>query len=108
MGMGKSMGDFLDLTSALVTAKVDRGPDGNRSDIPRLFDLAEHDLVEEVLRLVLASNQLDYRILNETTALVFPNTPQKQRDYQEMVVKAFYLANADVKQAYQAALEATR
>jgi general secretion pathway protein D len=53
---------------------------------------------EEVIRLVLASNQLDLKILNETTALVFPNTPQKQRDYQELVVKAFYLANADVKQ----------
>jgi general secretion pathway protein D len=54
--------------------------------------------VEEVIRLVLTSNQLDYKVLNETTALVFPNTPQKQRDYQELVVKSFYLANADVKQ----------
>jgi general secretion pathway protein D len=54
--------------------------------------------VEEAIRLVLTSNQLDYKVLNETTALVFPNTPQKQRDYQELVVKSFYLANADVKQ----------
>jgi general secretion pathway protein D len=54
--------------------------------------------IEEVIRLVLASNQLDYKVLNDTTALVFPNTPQKQRDYQELVVKSFYLANADVKQ----------
>jgi general secretion pathway protein D len=29
---------------------------------------------------------------------VFPNTPQKLREYQELVVKGFYLANADVKQ----------
>jgi general secretion pathway protein D len=54
--------------------------------------------IEEAIRLVLTSNQLDYKVLNETTALVFPNTPQKQRDYQELVVKSFYLANADVKQ----------
>jgi general secretion pathway protein D len=54
--------------------------------------------VEEAIRLVLTSNQLDYKVLNETTALVFPNTPQKQRDYQELVVKSFYLSNADVKQ----------
>jgi general secretion pathway protein D len=54
--------------------------------------------VEEAIRLVLTSNQLDYKVLNDTTALVFPNTPQKQRDYQELVVKSFYLANADVKQ----------
>ena len=30
--------------------------------------------------------------------LVYPNTPQKQREYQELVVKSFYLANADVHQ----------
>ena len=54
--------------------------------------------IDEAIRLVLTSNQLDYKVLNETTALVFPNTPQKQRDYQELVVKSFYLANADVKQ----------
>jgi general secretion pathway protein D len=29
---------------------------------------------------------------------VYPNTPQKQREYQELVVKGFYLPNADVKQ----------
>jgi general secretion pathway protein D len=29
---------------------------------------------------------------------IFPNTPQKLREYQELVVKGFYLANADVKQ----------
>ncbi len=54
--------------------------------------------IEEVIRLALASNQLDYKVLNDTTALVFQNTPQKQREYQELVVKSFYLANADVKQ----------
>jgi general secretion pathway protein D len=54
--------------------------------------------IEDAIRLVLTSNQLDYKVLNETTALVFPNTPQKQRDYQELVVKSFYLSNADVKQ----------
>jgi general secretion pathway protein D len=29
---------------------------------------------------------------------IYPNTPQKLREYQELVVKGFYLANADVKQ----------
>jgi len=30
--------------------------------------------------------------------LIYPNTPQKSRDYKDLVVKSFYLANADVKQ----------
>jgi len=53
---------------------------------------------EDLIRLVLATNQLEQKVINETTVLVFPNTPQKLREYQELVVKAFYLANADVRQ----------
>jgi general secretion pathway protein D len=30
--------------------------------------------------------------------LIYPNNPQKARDYKDLVVKSFYLANADVKQ----------
>ena len=53
---------------------------------------------EELIRLVLATNQLEQKIVNETTVLVFPNTPQKLREYRELVVKSFYIANADVRQ----------
>jgi general secretion pathway protein D len=54
--------------------------------------------VEDIIRLILATNQLDQKILNETTTLIYPNTPQKQRDYQELVVRTFYLTNTDAKQ----------
>lgn len=54
--------------------------------------------IEELIGMVLSTNQLEQKLVNETTVLVFPNTPQKQREYQELVVKSFYLANADVKQ----------
>jgi general secretion pathway protein D len=53
---------------------------------------------DEAIRLVLMSNQLEHKIVSANTILVFPNTPQKLREYQELVVKSFYLANADVKQ----------
>src|SRR5437016_9250146 len=54
--------------------------------------------VEDVIKLILATNQLEQKVLNETTALIYPNTPQKLRDYQDLVVKTFYIANADVRQ----------
>jgi general secretion pathway protein D len=54
--------------------------------------------LEEAIRMVLLTNQLEQKVLNENTVFVFPNTPQKLREYQELVVKGFYLANADVKQ----------
>lgn len=54
--------------------------------------------VEELIRMVLVTNQLDQKLVNETTLLIYPNTPQKQREYQELVIRSFYLTNADVKQ----------
>jgi general secretion pathway protein D len=54
--------------------------------------------IEDAIGMVLLTNQLERKVLNETTVFVFPNTPQKLREYQELVVKGFYLANADVKQ----------
>ena len=54
--------------------------------------------VNDIIKLLLASNQLEQKVINEGTVLIFPNTPAKQREYQELVVRSFYLANADVKQ----------
>jgi general secretion pathway protein D len=53
--------------------------------------------VEDVIRFVLVTNQLDRKVLNENTLLIYPNTPQKNREYREMVMRSFYLANADAK-----------
>lgn len=54
--------------------------------------------VDDVIRLVLMTNQLDRKVLNDNTLLIYPNTPAKLKEYQELVVRSFYLANADVKQ----------
>lgn len=51
--------------------------------------------IEDVLRLLLATNQLERRILDEDTLLIYPNTPAKAAEYREMVVRTFYLSNAD-------------
>lgn len=54
--------------------------------------------IEDAINLLLVTNQLEKRILNDNTMLIYPNTPAKNKDYQALVVKSFYLANADVKQ----------
>ena len=54
--------------------------------------------IEEVIRFVLVTNQLDKKVLNDNTVLVYPNTAAKQQSYRELMVRSFYLANADVKQ----------
>jgi general secretion pathway protein D len=55
--------------------------------------------LDEVMRLVLASNQLERKLLNENSVLIYPGTPAKSKQYEELVTRSFYLANADVKQA---------
>lgn len=54
--------------------------------------------LDDVIKLLLLTNQLERRVLNEHTVLVFPATAGKLREYQELVTRTFYLANADAKQ----------
>jgi general secretion pathway protein D len=56
-----------------------------------------NNAVEDVLHVLLNTNGLDSKVLNENTLLIYPNTPAKNKDYQELVVRTFYLVNADAK-----------
>ena len=51
--------------------------------------------VEDLLRLLLVTNQLERRVLDEDTLLIYPATPAKLAEYREMVVRTFYVSNAD-------------
>jgi general secretion pathway protein D len=53
--------------------------------------------IEDVIHLLLVTNQLKQKILNDNSVLIYPNTAQKIKDYQTMVVRSFFLTNADVK-----------
>jgi general secretion pathway protein D len=53
--------------------------------------------IDEAIRLVLLTSQLARRVLNDNTILVYPDTPAKAREYRELVMKSFYLTNADAK-----------
>jgi general secretion pathway protein D len=55
--------------------------------------------IEDIINTLLLTNQLEKKVVNENTILIYPNTPAKARDYQELIVKSFYLANSDAKQA---------
>ncbi len=57
--------------------------------------------IEDAVRLLLVTNQLGQEVLSENTVLIYPNTANKNHDYQQLVVKSFYLANADVKKTYE-------
>lgn len=54
--------------------------------------------IEEAMHVILVTNQLSQKVLSENTILIYPDTSAKNREYQELVVRNFYLANVDVKQ----------
>jgi general secretion pathway protein D len=53
--------------------------------------------IEDAMNILIRTNQLDRLVMNENTVLIYPNTPGKQKEYQSLVVRTFYLANADAK-----------
>jgi len=55
--------------------------------------------VEQAIDLILTQNQLARQVLSDTMVFVYPNTPAKQKDYQDEIVRTFYLANAAPKDA---------
>jgi len=54
--------------------------------------------IEDAIEMVLATNGLQKKVLSETNALIFPNTVQKLKDYQDLMIRSFYLSNASAKQ----------
>ena len=60
--------------------------------------MVRNSSVEDVINMLLVTNQLQKSVLNDNTILIYPYTPAKVKDYQELVVKSFYLTNADPKQ----------
>jgi general secretion pathway protein D len=58
---------------------------------------ARNTTTEDALRLLLVTNQLEQKILNGNSVLIYPSTPQKLKEYQTLAVRSFYLTNGDAK-----------
>ena len=50
--------------------------------------------IEQAIDLVLGQNQLARQVLSDNMVLIYPNTSSKQKDYQDQIVKTFYLNTA--------------
>ena len=51
--------------------------------------------VEDSIELILLQNQLEKRVLNANTLLIYPIGANKQKDYAELKVRSFQLSNID-------------
>jgi len=52
---------------------------------------------EQSLEMVMQAAGNFYKVLDEHTIIVADDTPQNRRDYEDLVIKTFFLSNADVK-----------
>jgi general secretion pathway protein D len=66
-------------------------------DAPLTIDLRKSTL-EQALAAVSASTRNFYRLTAPRTLTIVPDTPAKRREYEEEVVRTFYLSNADLKE----------
>ncbi|HEV3484517.1 MAG TPA: secretin and TonB N-terminal domain-containing protein, partial [Vicinamibacterales bacterium] len=57
--------------------------------------------LEQALQQILQANQYYYKVLNEKTVIIIPDTPAKHAQYDELVVRVFYLSHADVTEVSQ-------
>jgi general secretion pathway protein D len=53
--------------------------------------------VDQALDLVLGQNQLARQILSSNMVMIYPNNPNKQKEYEQQIVRTFYLTNAEPK-----------
>ncbi len=56
--------------------------------------------LEQGLNLVMTANQLWYKVLNDRTILVIQDTAQKRQQYQEQIIRTFYVSHADPQEIY--------
>ena len=64
---------------------------------PLAIDLRNATL-EDALASVTASTQTFFRMTAPRTITIIPDTPTKRREYEEAIVRTFYLSNADIKE----------
>jgi general secretion pathway protein D len=58
---------------------------------------ARNTPIADAVDMLLMTGQLSKKVVNANTLLIYPDQPLKQKAYQELLVKSFYLGNADAK-----------
>ncbi|MBN1848460.1 MAG: tetratricopeptide repeat protein [Deltaproteobacteria bacterium] len=54
---------------------------------------------DEFIDIFLQTNKLTGKLVNEKTMIIYPDTLQKAKEYDDLQIRTFYLANMDVKKA---------
>ena len=66
-------------------------------DAPVTVDLRNSSL-EDALNTVSGATRSFFRVTAPQTVVIVPDNPAKRREYQEDIVRTFYLSNVDLKE----------
>jgi general secretion pathway protein D len=59
----------------------------------------ENATFQQAMEIITGMHKLDKKVLNESTIIIFPRTPDKLKQYEELFVQTFYLNKLDAKKA---------
>jgi len=57
--------------------------------------------LEQALTQILSANQLFYKVINQNTIMVIPDTAQKRANYEDQVIRTFFVSHADATELSQ-------
>jgi len=61
--------------------------------------LLEEATFAQALELLMKMNNLGSRVLNPKTVIIYSNTKEKQKQYEDQIIQTFYLSSIDAKKA---------
>jgi len=67
-----------------------------RTDI-RVTIFVRNVAVEDAIDFILAQSQLEKKILSDNSVLIYPDTPAKIKQHQDLIVRTFYIVNSSAK-----------
>jgi general secretion pathway protein D len=71
--------------------------DADYRDKPWSLDVSNVTF-QEALDQITMVNRFFYKVLDQNTVIIIPESPQKRRSYDDLLVRTFYLENADVNE----------
>jgi type II secretory pathway component GspD/PulD (secretin) len=92
-GASSSLRDIINFIG--VSAGININYDAQFQDKPYGPVNLDGVTIEEALNQVLTANQYYYKITNPKTILIIPDQPAKHQQYDDLVLKVFYINHAD-------------
>ncbi len=88
--------DIFDIISKLsgINFIFDEGVKKKKASI-----YLENATFEQAMELLLMTNELFQKVVNENTVIIIPDTKAKRQQYQDLLIHTFYLSNLEAKKA---------